>query len=282
MLRLAVCNHKGGTGKTTSTINIAAVLRLLGKRVLVIDLDPQGFLTRMVGLDEPPVQESSIMLFNPEGSIADVSITSLPAFDIIPSSTSLSKFMRKLNKPTDALWAKESIDQAGELPYDAIVFDTAAAITVYSLNALVASEHVIIPITPEYQPVVGGEQTFQTALMVQDKLNPDLRTPHILLTQVDGRKRNHQIFRPYLRQRYGNAVMESIIRTSASLAVTYSDGTTVFYHAPHTRGARDYANATDELLRRIAEPKQRSAPLTLSGVDASAYLAALSRVTETT
>ncbi|WP_457651290.1 ParA family protein [Rhodocaloribacter sp.] len=258
MIVLAICNHKGGTGKTTSTINLAAALGLSGYRTLIVDLDPQSFLTRMVGLPEPPVEASSLMLFDPERTLRDIPVQKRTAFDVLPSSSMLSKAMRKLNKPTDVLWVKEAIEDAPD--YDAILFDTAAAITVYSLNALVASRHVLIPVMPEYQPVLGGEQTFQTAMMVRDKLNPTLNLPHFLFTMVDARKRNHHAYRRYLRGRYGDRVMNAIIRTSTSLSVTHDDGSTVFEHAPHSRGARDYANAADELLRLIAPERVVETP----------------------
>lgn len=255
MITLTICNHKGGTGKTTTTINLAAAFGLSGLRTLVVDLDPQGFLTRMVGLKEPPVEASSLMLFDPQVNFAALPLQALKSFDVLPASSQLSRFMRRLNKPTDVFWVKEAMASAPE--YDAILFDTAAAITVYSLNALVATEHVVIPVMPEYQPVLGGEQTFQTALMVKDKLNPNLKDPSFIFTMVDGRKRNHHAFRRYLRDRYGDRVLETIIRTSTSLSVTHKDGTTVFDHHPHSRGARDYANAADEILqviRPVASP----------------------------
>ncbi|QXD15986.1 ParA family protein [Rhodocaloribacter litoris] len=263
MIVLAVCNHKGGSGKTTSTINVAAALGLSGFRTLVIDLDPQGFLTRMVGLPEPPEANSSLVLFDPQVRLAEVPVQPRKNFDVLPASSTLSKIMRRLNQPTDVLWVKEALEQA-PLPYDAVLFDTAAAITVFSLNALVASRHVLIPVMPEYQPVLGAEQTFQTVMMVRDKLNPTLNLPFFLFTMVDARKRNHHAYRRYLRQRYGDQVMSSIIRTSTTLSVTHNDGTTVFDHEPHGRGARDYANATDELLRRIAPERMDRAVSMLS------------------
>lgn len=255
MIVLSVCNHKGGTGKTTTALHLAAALGLSGYRVLVIDLDPQSFLTRMLGVAEPAESASSMMLFQHEMPVRDVEVTPLQGFDLLPASTSLTKLMRRLNKPTDVLWARETMMQAPPA-YDIVMFDTAAAVTVFSLNAMVASEFVLIPVTPEYQPIIGAEQTFKTVSMVRSRLNPDLREPSFLFTQVDGRKRTHYRYRQYLRNRYSDQVMESVIRTSAALATSYSDGTTVFEHNPYSRGARDYANATDELLQllRMAAP----------------------------
>jgi chromosome partitioning protein len=250
MTVLTVCNHKGGTGKTTSAIHLAAALGLSGRRTLIVDLDPQSFLTRQLGLPEPRETESSLVFFEQEVDLRAVPVCSAQGFDVLPSSTALTRIMRKLNKPTDVFWVKETL-QAQDLGYDILIFDTAAAVTVYSLNALVAAQHVLIPVTPEYQPVLGAEQTAQTVNLVQERLNPDLNDPLFLFTQVDGRKNSHHMYRKYIRQKYGEKVLRSIIRTSAALAEMRGDGSTAFDHDPYSRGSRDYANATDEIVQRM-------------------------------
>ena len=260
MIVCAVCNHKGGTGKTTTAIHVAAALGLSGKRVLVLDLDPQGFLSRTLDVPEPDPESSVLSFFDPEMDAEDLAPTEVSGFDLIPSSSTLTKRMRRLNKPTDVLWMRENLRRL-DLPYDVVLFDTAAAVTDYSLNALVASRHVLIPVLPEYQGVVGAEQTFQTADLVRRKLNPDLLTRSFLLTQVDARKRIHHTYQKYLRNKYDDYVMEGQIRTSTSLAEAHEEGRTVFDHDSGARGARDYANATDRFLQRI-----RTAETTGDGV----------------
>ena len=266
MTILSIVNHKGGTGKTTTVVHVAAALDLSGYRTLVIDLDPQGFLTRTLGVEEPAEEESALVLFDHQSDIRSVPVRHMKSFDLLPSSTGMTRVMRRLNKPTDVFWVKESL--ANPLDYDVIMIDTAAAMTVFSLNALVACRHVLIPVTPEYQPVIGAEQTYQTIKLVQDKLNPDLQSPLFLFTQVDARKRVHHAYRKYLRKNYGDQVMKSIIRTNTALTVSYSDGTTTFDHDPYSRGARDYANATDELLSLILPAKSQIGDgHTINGVD---------------
>ena len=173
-------------------------------------------------------------------------ITKLKTFDLIPSSAALSSAIRRLTKPTDVLWLREFVD-CMENRYDIIVFDTAAAVTVFSLNALVASNFVLIPVLPEYQPIIGGEQTYQTSRVVRKRLNPDLALPQFLLTMVDGRKKNHLGYQKYLRERYGNRVMRTVIRTCTTLSLTKQNGQTVFESDAHARGSIDYAGAADEL-----------------------------------
>jgi len=262
MFVLTVCNHKGGTGKTTTSINLAAALALSGKKVLVIDLDPQAFLTRMMGLPEPSPDASSLRLFEQDTDTA-APIQTLPAFDLIPSSPALSAAIRRLTKPTDVLWAKEYLAEAVS-GYDIVLFDTAAAVTVYSLNALVASDAVIIPVLPEYQPVVGAEQTFQTVSMVRKRLNPSLVHQRFLFTMVDGRKKNHRAYRKYLRDKYDNQVLSHIVRTCTSLSLSSRSGSSVFEAGTMSRGAIDYANVADEWLGIMSAHEQAS------GADADA------------
>lgn len=246
---LTVCNHKGGTGKTTSVLHIAAALGLSGRRTLAIDLDPQGFLTRMLGWEEPRESESAIGLFSFDSTIESIPKLRARHFDLLPSSTSLTKLMRRLNNPTDVLWLRETVRRGHA--YDFILIDTAAAVTVFILNALSAADHVLVPVMPDYQPVVGAEQTALTCELVRDKLNPDLGQVLFLITSADARKKGHSTYRTYLRKRFGDQVLTSVVRTSTSLARRSTGGTTVFDRDLTARGALDYSNVTDELLERI-------------------------------
>ncbi|MDT0632523.1 ParA family protein [Rubrivirga litoralis] len=246
---LTVCNHKGGTGKTTSSIHLAAAFGHAGGRVLVIDFDPQGFLTRMLGASEPPPEHSALGLLDASADLASFPVQTVSGFDLIGSSMALTKALRRMTRPTDVLWLRETLQTAHD--YDIVLIDTAAALSPFTMNALVASDLVVIPVTPEYQPVVGAEQTWQTCGLVQDKLNPRLSVPRFLLTQVDGRLNRHAKYAEYLRGKYGEAVLETPIRTSSSLAAASRDGRTVFDAGVTTRGAVDYRNAAKEIARHL-------------------------------
>lgn len=203
----------------------------------------------MVGGREPTPEHSALALVDPHGDFRTIPVQHMSGFDLIGSSMALTRALRKLTKPTDVLWLRETV--AAGHDYDLILFDTAAALSVFTMNALVASDHVIVPVTPEYQPVVGAEQTWKTAALVKSKLNPVLQPPRLLLTQVDARLTRHAKYSAYLRGKYGATVLETEIRTSSSLAVASRDGRTVFDARITTRGAEDYAAAAREVSRTV-------------------------------
>ena len=203
----------------------------------------------MVGGREPAPEHSSLALVDPHGDLRSIPVQHMSGFDLIGSSMALTRALRKLTKPTDVMWLRETV--AAGHDYDLILFDTAAALSVFTMNALVSSDHIIIPVTPEYQPVVGAEQTWQTAALVKSKLNPVLHPPRLLLTQVDARLSRHAKYSAYLRGKYGASVLETEIRTSSSLAVASRDGRTVFDARVATRGAEDYAAAALEIGRAV-------------------------------
>lgn len=255
---LTICSHKGGTGKTTTAVNLSSALGLTGHRTLLIDMDPQGFLTSMLGLQQRPQGGSCLMLFEQGISLEDIQYTRVGSIDVLPSSNMMTSKMRHLNKAIDVFYAKEAINRPHD--YDIIIFDTAAAVTVYSLNALVAADNVLIPVTPEYQPVMGAEQTVETARLVGDKLNPKLGLPYFVLTQVDARKRTHDKYKQYMRRKYGNQVLETEVRTCSSLANAYKGGATVFDIDLNSRGAHDYARLTDCLLPLMNQEEASTPP----------------------
>ena len=255
---LTVCNHKGGTGKTTSSVHLAAALGHAGHRVLVVDLDPQGFLTRLVGADEPPPEHSALALLDPAADLRTFPVQHASGFDLVGSSMALTRALRALTKPTDVLWLRETL--AAGHDYDHVILDTAAALSVYTMNALVASDLVVIPVTPKYQPTVGAEQTWQTCGLVRSKLNPRLRDPRFLLTQVDARLTRHARYTEYLRDKYAEAVLATPIRTSSALATSSRDGRTVFDQRTPTRGAADYTAAAAEILGVLTAPARPHEP----------------------
>lgn len=251
---LTLCNHKGGTGKTTTAIHLAAALGLLGNKTLVIDLDPQSYLTDMLNLKQTiPDEDTSMALFGLKSNLDQMNTLKTTNFEVIPSSRGLSKVQKNLTKPTDVLWLKEVLREPSS--YDWILIDTAAAITPLTLNALVASDMVIIPMVPEFQSYVGAQQTMKTCALVKDKLNPDLHDPYIVLTKVDGRTLNHRRIQQQIRNQFGSRVLKAVVRTDTVLSEKNQQGKTVFDKGKGKkitiRAAIDYTNVIDELMKRL-------------------------------
>ncbi len=265
---LTICNHKGGTGKTTTSIHVAVALAREGRRVLAVDLDPQGFLTRLLGLDEPAPEQSSLALLSPDADIRALAPVRAVGLDVLGASMALTQAVRRFTQPTDVLWLRETL--RADHGYDVVLLDTAAAVSVYTMNALAASDLVVIPVTPEYQPVVGAEQTWQTCGLVKRKLNPALAVPRFLLTQVDGRLNRHARYAAYLRETYGDAVLPTVIRTSSSLTGAVRDGQTVYDLYPAPRGAADYLAATAEIGAALGLPPVPAPPAVESSGDGAA------------
>ncbi len=249
---ITVCNHKGGTGKTTTSIHIAAALNLVGYKTLIMDLDPQAFLTCMMDVETADISSTSLDLFRLGSRLSDLEVLKLPSFDLLPCTGGLGHFARKLTQAPDMFRVREVLQDQNI--YDTIIIDTAAAVSVYVLNAMIAADTLMIPVTPELQSVHGAEQTWDTAKEVRKKWNPGLKTAMFLLTNVHGRKKVHRQYGQYMRKTYGNLVMDTVIRTCASLAVVCQNGTTVFETYLDSRGAIDYSSVADELIRHVLPP----------------------------
>ena len=249
MAIITVCNHKGGTGKTTTSIHTGAALNLVGYKTLIIDLDPQGFLTRMMDIEQSEIIHTSLDLFKPEVKLPDLNVVQLPAFDLLPCTGGLNYRARKLTTITDMYLVRQVL--SSQTTYDIIILDTAAAISAYVLNALIAADILMIPVVPEIQSVHGSEQTWTTATEVRHKWNSGLKTAMFLLTNVHGRKKIHHQYTQYMRKTYKSQVMDTIVRTCTSLADACHQGQTVFESNLDSRGAKDYAAVVDELIRHV-------------------------------
>ena len=247
MAVITIGNHKGGTGKTTTSVHVGAVLGLIGYKTLIIDLDPQGFLTRMMDVDRDNVEDTSLGLFDGDISLAQLETVPLSSFHLLPSSGGMNRRAKNLTNVTDVFLVKEAL--RNQDTYDVIILDTAAAISTYVVNALVAADTLMIPVTPELQSVYGAEQTWYSAREVQGRLNPGLKRAMFLLSNVHGRKTVHRQYARYMRKKYGGLVMDAVVRTCSSVAVECQDGQTVFDKNINSRGAKDYSAVVDELIR---------------------------------
>ncbi len=251
---IAICNQKGGVGKTTTAINLSASLAAAEKRTLLIDLDSQGNATTGMGIDKHRVEHSiyDVMLDNLDVATVMRS-TELACLKIVPSNTQLVGAEVELVGTV----SRETIlkDRLEEIRshFDFIIIDCPPSLSLLTLNALVAATSVLIPVQCEYFAMEGIADLQRTIGLVRGQLNPDLRVRGIVLTMFDARnKLAHQV-QDEMRHHYKDAVFEVVIPRNVRLSEAPSHGKPILLYDVSSRGAQSYFDLAREVL---ALPKQ--------------------------
>jgi chromosome partitioning protein len=258
---IACANQKGGVGKTTTVINLAAYLALAGKRVLVVDLDPQGNATSGLGFDRQ-ASASSIYpaLVEPSLARALVQPTQVEGLWLIPSGRDLAGAEVELV----ALPQRERKLHAALAPlrddYDFIVLDCPPAVGLLTVNALTAADAVLVPIQCEYYALEGLGQLLATIDLVRDNLNPRLRLAGVLLTMYDARTTLSADVAAEVRRHLDGSVYDTIVPRSVRLAEAPSYGRPIARYSPESRGAQAYQALADEVLRRRGSSRAYAVP----------------------
>ena len=254
MRTIAVINQKGGVGKTTTAVNLGAALARAGFRVLMLDMDPQANLT--VHVDKRPDLESNTLtnLLVEDKPLADlVQQTSQPDLDVVPSDTSLAGVEQVLaNRIGRETLLREALAKFAPVsPYDFLLLDCPPSLGVLSANALVAAEHVVIPMQAEYLSLQGMAKLVEVIQLVQKRLNPALRIALVLPCMVDSRTNLSVEVLREIESHFGGMLAKTRIRNNVKLAEAPSFGRTIFEHAPDSNGARDYEAFAAELLATL-------------------------------
>lgn len=254
MRSIAVINQKGGVGKTTTTVNLGAALARLGFKVLLLDMDPQANLT--VHVDKRPDLESNTMtsLLVEDTPLADlVQPTSQENLSVIPSDASLAGVEQVLaNRIGRETILREAIDVFAKTAHcDFMIFDCPPSLGVLSANALVAADHVVIPMQREHLSLQGMAKLMEVIQLVKKRLNPALKVAMVLPCMVDARTNlSIEVLRE-IEAHFGNLLAKARIRNNVKLAEAPSFGRTIFEHAPGSNGARDYDSFAKELLHML-------------------------------
>lgn len=262
---IAICNQKGGVGKTTTTVNLGIGLAKEGKRVLVIDADPQGDLTTCLGwkngdelqttltdlmnktLTERPIGKGEGILHHEEG------------VDLLPSNLELSAMeMNLVNAMSRELTLKNCLKEIKK-DYEYILIDCMPSLGMITVNALAAADSVMIPVQAQYLPAKGMTQLVQTIGKVQRTLNPDLRIDGIVLTLVDGRTNLAKQTLHILRNQYGNRmkIYSSQIPVAVKAAETSFQGKSIYAYDKNSSVAKAYENLTKEVIRNGEKTRDR-------------------------
>lgn len=250
---LAIANQKGGVGKTTTSINLAASLALAGRHVLLIDLDPQGNATMGSGVDKRSAKESVYDVLLGWRTIAEARLVTSSRYDLIPANRELAGAEVELvNLPERETRLREAL-KAIEQEYDFVLIDCPPALNLLTVNGLCAAQAVMIPMQCEYYALEGLSDLVQTIKRVRQHLNPKLEIEGLLRTMYDPRNTLAQQVSEQLQQHFGGKVYRTIIPRNIRLAEAPSHGLPVMALDRQSKGALAYLALAGEMLSKPAQ-----------------------------
>ncbi len=248
---IAIANQKGGVGKTTTSVNLAAALAILEKKVLLIDADPQANATSGLGISVDDKKLGTYELLEHTAATEQTILkTSIPHLDIIPSHIDLVAIEIELvDKKEREFMLKKALKKVSD-QYDYILIDCAPSLGLITLNALTAANSIIIPIQCEYFALEGLGKLLNTIKSVQKIHNPDLDIEGLLLTMYDARLRLSNQVVEEVKKHFGDMVFKTIIQRNIRLSEAPSYGENIIEYDATSRGAQNYLSLAEEVLKK--------------------------------
>lgn len=256
MQTICFVNQKGGVGKTTSCLNIGAALQKAGKRVLLIDMDAQGSLTKSAGVmqfaaDAPSVSE----MLAGEKTAAEVLIRREGCPDLLPSDIRLSGAEVSLIGAAGRDFILKEALAPLQKDYDFALIDCSPSLSILTLMALTASDGIIIPVAAQYMPLDGIMQLMQTVDVVRRRMNPELKVTGVIVTLYDARRSLDKTIYDAIKEKFKKELFSEIVRYNSKIAEAPTFGKTVLDYAPASTGAKAYTAIAAEIIKRCRRRK---------------------------
>ncbi len=243
---ISVSNNKGGVGKTTTTVNVAAAMQILGKKIMVIDMDHQGQSTYHLGINPNKITESVFDVLKGEIKYKDV-IINRNGIDVIPSNPEL-RGIEFLAMPAKEFLLKEAMEELSG--YDYVLIDCPPSLGVLTLNAMAISEFIIVPLQVQFLPFHGMYNLFEAVQMVKRRINRNIDITGIVGTMYNAKKTINREVLDETEKRLPGKLFTTLIRENVSLQEAPSWGQTIFEYKPESNGAEDYMALTKEIIAR--------------------------------
>lgn len=243
---ISISNHKGGVGKTTSTINIGSGLAALGNRVLLIDLDPQANLSQSLGITHP----GSTIYGALRGEYALEPIEVFKDVDVVPSSLDLSGAEVELSAEAGREYILKELLEPLRASYDYILIDSPPSLGLLTINAFTASDEVLIPLQAEFLALQGLAKLLEVIEKIKKRLNKALEVGGVFITQYDSRKVLNRDVASTIEAHFKEKLFKTRIRANVALAEAPSVGRDIYTYAPKSKGAEDYFSLSKEVNKR--------------------------------
>jgi chromosome partitioning protein len=258
---IAICNQKGGVGKTSTAVSLSSALALEGKKVLLVDLDPQGNATSGLGIDKHQIERSIYHALLNHSPISDIILTTcVPNLFIIASNYHLSgtevELVGELGRESRLKRALQALDPS----FDFVLIDCPPSFGLLTINALTGAHSVIIPIQCEYYALEGLSQLVKTINLVKDNLNAELEIEGILMTMADFRTNLTQEVINEVKKHFADKVYKTVIPRNIRMSEAPGFGKPIFLYDEHSEGARKYRELMKEFL--ILNPSSNSSQVT--------------------